>query len=76
MYMAVDAKLESKDTGLFVLNDNVKIREVWKWTRPGFCTNTNISSNSNNLKEIFYFIFHKKKQKKTWFTYPQAILGV
>lgn len=26
--MAVDAKLESKDTGLFVLNDNVKTREV------------------------------------------------
>uniref|UniRef100_A0A671T6Y2 Integrin alpha-1-like n=1 Tax=Sinocyclocheilus anshuiensis TaxID=1608454 RepID=A0A671T6Y2_9TELE len=28
IHMAVDAKLESKDTGLFVLNDNVKIREV------------------------------------------------
>uniref|UniRef100_A0A673NMS8 Integrin, alpha 1 n=1 Tax=Sinocyclocheilus rhinocerous TaxID=307959 RepID=A0A673NMS8_9TELE len=27
IHMAVDAKLESKDTGLFVLNDNVKIRE-------------------------------------------------
>ncbi|KAF4108006.1 integrin alpha-1 [Onychostoma macrolepis] len=27
-HMAIDAKLESKDTALFVLNDNVKIREV------------------------------------------------
>lgn len=42
--MNVEAKLESKDTDLFVLNDNVKTREVWKQTSTGFCTYINMSS--------------------------------
>lgn len=36
--------LENKNTDLFVLNDNVKAREVWKQASPGFCTYINISS--------------------------------